>query len=210
MSGGNHPYLGINLEPDADLDSADLAYADLDFADLSEAELDSANLSFASLRYAKLSDADLDYADLRFANLYFADLSEADLDFANLSFASLRYANLSEADLDYADLTSANLAGARGLHRTDGPAFYDINTDFTGTGFDPVAAGWKLVPVPEPSTALLMGLGLAGLASRRGRPPRQTSRGASASLLLSAQSEVVRVEGGEPHAEGFRKGLVMG
>ena len=50
VSGGNHPYFGINLEPDADLDSADLAYADLDFADLSEADLDSANLSFASLR----------------------------------------------------------------------------------------------------------------------------------------------------------------
>jgi hypothetical protein len=42
-----------------------------------------------------------------------------------------------------------------------------FKTDFTGTGFDPVAAGWTLVPVPEPGTALLMGLVLAGLALRR-------------------------------------------
>ena len=48
-------------------------------------------------------------------------------------------------------------------------ALYDLNTDFTGTGFDPVAAGWTLVPVPEPGTALLMGLGLTGLAGVRRR-----------------------------------------
>ena len=49
---------------------------------------------------------------------------------------------------------------------------YDLNTDFTGawadsgyTPFDPVTAGWVLVP--EPSTALLVGLGLLALGGQR-------------------------------------------
>ena len=73
-------------------------------------------------------------------------------------------ANLADADLSGSDLFQANLTGADRTSTTGEP-FYDLNTDFTGTGFDPVAAGWTFVP--EPGTALLMGLGLAGLASRR-------------------------------------------
>ena len=81
---------------------------------------------------------------------------------ANLFGAYLNNANLNEADL-----TGAILANAVGLGSSTGAALHSINTDFTGTDFDPVAAGWTLVPVPEPSTGLLMGLGLAGLASGR-------------------------------------------
>ena len=67
----------------------------------------------------------------------------------------------------------AVLAGATGLAQVFGTALYDAQTDFTGAWadggpfipFDPVVAGWTFVP--EPSTALLMALGLTALAVRR-------------------------------------------
>ena len=65
--------------------------------------------------------------------------------FASLAGANLTNANLFIADLTNADLTGAILANATGLGNSFGAALYDINTDFTGTGFDPVAAGWTLV-----------------------------------------------------------------
>ena len=94
-----------------------------------------------------------------------ANLSNADLSDADLSGADLSGANLFNVNLDGADLTGANLTNVLGLITSIGDAFYDINTDFSGTTFDPVAAGWTFVP--EPNTALLMSLGLAGLAATR-------------------------------------------
>ena len=189
VSGGDHPYRRNNLEPsailssanltNADLFNADLSFATLSFANLGGANLTSANLSGALLIEASLIGADLGGADLSGAGLVLSVLSGADLANANLFNADLSVANLTGTDLTGANLTGAtmnallsganlsgaSLANATHLALSGGAALYDLDTDFTGTGFDPVAAGWTLVP--EPGTALLMGLGLAGLASRR-------------------------------------------
>ena len=185
--GGNHSYAGgTNLQPGADLTNAGLTFADLTDADLANADLSNADLFLADLTNANLANANLANANLTSANLTNANLFSAnpfsaDLFSANLSGADLSQADLSGAYLTGADLSGATLANTVGLGASLGSAIYDTNTDFTNAWadgsllssgsilFDPVAAGWTLVPipVPEPGTALLIGLGLAGLTARR-------------------------------------------
>jgi hypothetical protein len=81
--------------------------------------------------------------------------------------------------MEDANLSGANLSNASslaGYHEAFGVPDYDALTNFTGTNFDPVAAGWNLVP--EPSTALLFGIGLVGIAARsRLRAPIRSRAG---------------------------------
>ena len=179
---GYHPYAGVNLGPGVEAVGIDLA---------------SASLRSADLRGSDLSGA-------RFSNSYLgrADLEGADLSGANLSDVLFRSTNL-----EGVDLTGADLSGATYLGRSTGSAFYDYNTDFSNawwdsggvaclisdrcTSFDPVVAGWTLVP--EPTTALLFGLGLL-LLLICGRPQvraekascqrRSTSAAASSSACV--------------------------
>ncbi len=157
--GGNHSYSGANLQPGAFLANAILTSANLANANLTNANLINANLTASNLFNANLSGADLTNAVFDAASLFGADLSGADLSGANFNVASLLGA----------DLSNAILANAVNLSRTfgNGNTLYNANTDFTGTFFNPVVAGWTLVAVPEPNTALLLSLGLTGLAARR-------------------------------------------
>ncbi len=148
--GAVHSYSGPNFEPNAALSGVSLLYPSLNSANLS-----GANLNNAQLYFSDLTNADLTGADMQFADLNYSDLTGANL--AN--------SNLWKTDLLGVNLTGANLAGALFLGDSWGFADYDASTDFTGTGFDPVAAGWNLVP--EPNRALLLGLGLVDMAGYR-------------------------------------------
>lgn len=53
-----------------------------------------------------------------------------------------RSADLTGAAMAASDFSGVDFGGAAGLSTTTGSAFFDCQTDFTGTGFDPVAAGW--------------------------------------------------------------------
>jgi hypothetical protein len=98
---------GYEIEPGANLHSANLAGANLTGADLSCANLTGANLTGANLNYAHLHTANLAGANLTNARLFQANLTGA-----NMTGANLPKADLSDANLTGANLTGANLTGA--------------------------------------------------------------------------------------------------
>ncbi len=140
-----HHYSGPNLQPGVVAP----------FADLGGADLTNADLSGADLYWAAMTSVDLTNADLSGANLQYPTLGFANLSGANLTNATLYFANLTNANLDGTNLRGADLTLAWALGTTIGTPYYDANTNFTdawevahnyGALFDPVAAGWNLVP----------------------------------------------------------------
>ena len=95
---------GYEIEPGADLRSANLSGANLSYGILSGADLRYVNLRVADLHDARLHEANLHNADLRGASL-----SGANLSLANLSGANLYVADLRGASLIYADLSDTKL-----------------------------------------------------------------------------------------------------
>jgi hypothetical protein len=136
---------GMNLYGSIFTDAI-LAGTDLTGADLTLADLTGVNLERVSGQLLASTGVVLP-PDYMIVNNYIVgpgvDLAGADLNGADLTNADLTGADLTGADLTGAILTLANLTNAVGLDTTVGSATY-FNTDFTGTGFDPVAAGWTL------------------------------------------------------------------
>ena len=99
-----------------------------------EADFTNAVLTGVSMRNAYMPRAKFGGAQalVKFAG---ATLFESDFTATTLS-----------AGPDMADFSNADLSSATGLDATVGVALYSPCTDFSGTGFDPVAAGWILGP----------------------------------------------------------------
>jgi len=79
----------------------------------------------------------------------------------------LIHTDLTDAVLFGADFSGADLTSAIGLLTTqsDFTTLYSTRTLFSGTGFDPVSAGWTLVPLPSTFVVVMLGT-LAGLFNR--------------------------------------------
>lgn len=146
-------WLGVS-QPGANLESAVLRKARLNAANLNGALLINANLARATL-----VDASLVSCQIRFANLTSAVLANADLRFSNFMGSNLSGAILTDSSVGFSTWTGAT---------------YDELTIFpSGStyatppwGLDGSITPWDagMIPVPEPSIGMLLGIGAIGVA----------------------------------------------
>lgn len=113
----------------------------------------------SDLGSASLRRSEATAAQFLNCNLQGADFTEALLAGARFDGSNLRGANFSGADLS--NVTSLPLAAF------DSSTLYDARTNFTGSGFDPLSAGWTLVP--EPNALLMVAIISVPLIARRAR-----------------------------------------
>ncbi len=179
------------------ISETNLSGANLSFADLRgwyAGELQAGGASFANANLdgsffaARLDNTDFTSASLRGVR-FGTDVLQTNLVGANFFGADLTGASFEVQYLGApggiaisgTDFSNAILQNAIGLGNTLGAALYDSQTDFTNAwadldatiSFDPVAAGWTLVP--EPGAAVLMGLGLITLSARKRRRAKANS-----------------------------------
>ena len=83
----------------------------------------------------------------------------------DLVYAAIVYVHSDTGDFANPDFYIANVA--QGEATLDGSTVYDLSNSWGGTGGDSI--GWQAAAVPEPTSGLLLLLGVAGLALRRRR-----------------------------------------
>ena len=150
----------------------------IQIAKLEGSNLSHSNLSFSILRGVPLNGASLEFSSVALVNFSFADLSSADLSNAFSFMATYDFANLLDATFENAYLFGSDFSEALSVQNaTWTGAKYSLNAvDNNGNpipdtvfpaGMDQAwrdAAG--MVAVPEPTTAVLVGLGLMGRGVR--------------------------------------------
>lgn len=134
----------------ANLANSKMIGADLQGANLTLANMTNVDATGANFTGATFFQATMTNITAQGANFTSTTLEQADLTGGNFRQADMTEAVFSNAIVSGANFSSADLSNAVGLQTTtftENP-IYDCATDFSGTGFDPVAEGWDELAGP--------------------------------------------------------------